>query len=161
MAALPQQGAAPLAPLRGYPCTPAKTVHPPLASVLFLRVLLSYTATSALIPCPSGTAASTTIPKQSNSVCEKPQTDFAGNTGCPSLRSPTKLLPVPCGWMRKAASPPATMSTVPMCGRRWTSAAHPTIWRTISGARGISLTSPASTGRYACPSMSISQGLIR
>ena len=42
MAALPQQGAAPLAPLRDYPCTPAKTVHPPLASVLFLRVLLSY-----------------------------------------------------------------------------------------------------------------------
>ena len=42
MAALPQQGAAPLAPLRGYPCTPAKTVHPPLASVPFLRVLLSY-----------------------------------------------------------------------------------------------------------------------
>ena len=35
MAALPQQGAAPLAPLRGYPCTPAKTVHPPLASVPF------------------------------------------------------------------------------------------------------------------------------
>ena len=29
MAALPQQGAAPLAPLRGYPCTPTKTVHPP------------------------------------------------------------------------------------------------------------------------------------
>ena len=28
MAALPQQGAAPLAPLRGYPCTPTKTVHP-------------------------------------------------------------------------------------------------------------------------------------
>ena len=27
MAALPQQGAAPLAPLRGYPCTPTKTVH--------------------------------------------------------------------------------------------------------------------------------------
>ena len=42
MAALPQQGAAPLAPLRGYPCTPTKTVHPPLASVPFLRVLLSY-----------------------------------------------------------------------------------------------------------------------
>ena len=42
MAALPQQGAAPLAPLCGYPCTPTKTVHPPLASVLFLRVLLSY-----------------------------------------------------------------------------------------------------------------------
>ncbi len=41
MAALPQQGAAPLAPLRGYPCTPTKTVHPPLASVPFLRVLLS------------------------------------------------------------------------------------------------------------------------
>ena len=39
MAALPQQGAAPLAPLRGYPCTPTKTVHPPLASVPFLRVL--------------------------------------------------------------------------------------------------------------------------
>ena len=35
MAALPQQGAAPLAPLRGYPCIPAKTVHPPLASVPF------------------------------------------------------------------------------------------------------------------------------
>ncbi len=35
MAALPQQGAAPLAPLRGYPCTPTKTVHPPLASVPF------------------------------------------------------------------------------------------------------------------------------
>ena len=31
LAALPQQGAAPLAPLRGYPCTPTKTVHPPLA----------------------------------------------------------------------------------------------------------------------------------
>ena len=31
-----------LAPLRGYPCTPTKTVHPPLASVPFLRVLLSY-----------------------------------------------------------------------------------------------------------------------
>ena len=29
MPALPQQGAAPLAPLRGYPCTPTKTVHPP------------------------------------------------------------------------------------------------------------------------------------
>ena len=29
MAALPQQGAAPLAPLRGYPCTPTKSVHPP------------------------------------------------------------------------------------------------------------------------------------
>ena len=42
MAALPQQGAAPLAPLRDYPCTPTKTVHPPLASVLFLRVFLSY-----------------------------------------------------------------------------------------------------------------------
>ena len=42
LAALPQQGAAPLAPLRGYPCTPTKTVHPPLASVPFLRVLLSY-----------------------------------------------------------------------------------------------------------------------
>ena len=28
MAALPQQGAAPLAPLCGYPCTPTKTVHP-------------------------------------------------------------------------------------------------------------------------------------
>ena len=42
MAALPQQGAAPLAPLRGYPCTPTKTVHPPLASVPFLRDLLSY-----------------------------------------------------------------------------------------------------------------------
>ena len=42
MAALPQQGAAPLAPLCGYPCTPTKTVHPPLASVPFLRVLLSY-----------------------------------------------------------------------------------------------------------------------
>ena len=28
--------------LRGYPCTPTKTVHPPLASVPFLRVLLSY-----------------------------------------------------------------------------------------------------------------------
>ena len=42
MAALPQQGAAPLAPLRGYPYTPTKTVHPPLASVPFLRVLLSY-----------------------------------------------------------------------------------------------------------------------
>ena len=42
MAALPQQGAAPLAPLRGYPCTPTNTVHPPLASVPFLRVLLSY-----------------------------------------------------------------------------------------------------------------------
>ena len=28
LAALPQQGAAPLAPLRGYPCTPTKTVHP-------------------------------------------------------------------------------------------------------------------------------------
>ena len=42
MAALPQQGAAPLAPLRGYPCTPTKTVHPLLASVPFLRVLLSY-----------------------------------------------------------------------------------------------------------------------
>ena len=35
MAALPQQGAAPLAPLCGYPCTPTKTVHPPLASVPF------------------------------------------------------------------------------------------------------------------------------
>ena len=32
----------PLAPLCGYPCTPTKTVHPPLASVPFLRVLLSY-----------------------------------------------------------------------------------------------------------------------
>ena len=42
MAALPQQGAAPLAPLCGYPCTPTKTVHPPLASVPFLWVLLSY-----------------------------------------------------------------------------------------------------------------------
>ena len=42
MAALPQQGAAPLAPLCGYPCTPTKTVPPPLASVPFLRVLLSY-----------------------------------------------------------------------------------------------------------------------
>ena len=42
MAALPQQGAAPLAPLCGYPCTPTKTVYQPLASVPFLRVLLSY-----------------------------------------------------------------------------------------------------------------------
>ena len=32
----------PLRRLRGYPCTPTKTVHPPLASVPFLRVLLSY-----------------------------------------------------------------------------------------------------------------------
>ena len=32
----------PLAPLRCYPCTPTKTVHPPLASVPFLWVLLSY-----------------------------------------------------------------------------------------------------------------------
>ncbi len=64
-----------------------------------------YTATSALIPCPSGTAASTTIPKQSNSVCEKPQTDFVGNTGCPSLRSPTKPPPVPFGLDEKNGKP--------------------------------------------------------
>ena len=52
MAALPQQGAAPLAPLRGYPCTPTKTVHPPLASVLFLRVLLSYPGGDTHSPLP-------------------------------------------------------------------------------------------------------------
>ena len=36
------KGLHPLRRLRGYPCTPTKTVHPPLASVPFLRVLLSY-----------------------------------------------------------------------------------------------------------------------
>ena len=72
-------------------------------------------------------AASTTIPKQSNSACEKPRIAFAGNTDCPSLRGLTKRLPVLFGWIRKTASLPATMSTVPMYGRRWTSAAHPTI----------------------------------
>ena len=42
MAALPQQGAAPLAPLTRLSCTPTKTVHPPWRLYLFLRVLLSY-----------------------------------------------------------------------------------------------------------------------
>ena len=64
------------------------------------------------------------------------------------------------GWMRKTASLLATMSTVPMFGRPWTSAARLTIWRIICGARGISPTSPVSTGRYACPNMSISQDWI-
>ena len=36
------KGLHPLRRLRGYPCTPTKTVHPPLASVPFLRVWLSY-----------------------------------------------------------------------------------------------------------------------
>ena len=36
------KGLHPLRRLRGYPCIPTKTVHPPLASVPFLRVLLSY-----------------------------------------------------------------------------------------------------------------------
>ena len=36
------KGLHPLRRLCGYPCTPTKTVHPPLASVPFLRVLLSY-----------------------------------------------------------------------------------------------------------------------
>ena len=36
------KGLHPLRRLRGYLCTPTKTVHPPLASVPFLRVLLSY-----------------------------------------------------------------------------------------------------------------------
>ena len=36
------KGLHPLRRLRGYPCTPTKTVHPPLAPVPFLRVLLSY-----------------------------------------------------------------------------------------------------------------------
>ena len=36
------KGLHPLRRLRGYPCTPTKTAHPPLASVPFLRVLLSY-----------------------------------------------------------------------------------------------------------------------
>jgi hypothetical protein len=36
------KGLHPLRRLRGYPCTPTKTVHPPLVSVPFLRVLLSY-----------------------------------------------------------------------------------------------------------------------
>ena len=67
------------------------------------------------------------IPKQSNCVCEKPRTAFAGNTDCPSLKSSAKHLPVRYGWMRKTASLPATMSTVPMCGRQWSSAEPPTI----------------------------------
>ena len=67
------------------------------------------------------------IPKQSNCVCEKPRTAFAGNTDCPSLRGLTKRLPVLFGWMRKTASLPATMSTVPMCGRQWSSAEPLTI----------------------------------
>jgi len=41
------------------------------------------------------------------------------------------------GWMRKTASLPATMSTVPMCGRQWSSAEPPTIWRIICGAKGM------------------------
>ena len=67
------------------------------------------------------------IPKQSNCVCEKPRTAFAGNTDCPSLKSSAKHPPVRYGWMRKTASLPATMSTVPMCGRQWSSAEPPTI----------------------------------
>ena len=42
LAALPQQGAAPLAPLTRLSLHTHKTVHPPLAPVPFLRVLLSY-----------------------------------------------------------------------------------------------------------------------
>ena len=60
------------------------------------------------------------------------------------------------GWMRKAASLPATMSTVPMSGRQWSSAEHPTIWRIICGARDISPTSQASTGNSACHNMNTS-----
>ena len=67
----------------------------------------------------------------------KPQTGFAGEYGLSVIENLTKPPPVPCGWMRKAESPPATMSTVPMCGRPWTSAARPTIWRTICGAKGM------------------------
>lgn len=67
------------------------------------------------------------IPKQSNCVCEKPRTAFAGNTDCPSLKSSAKHPPIRYGWMRKTASLPATMSTVPMCGRQWSSAEPPTI----------------------------------
>ena len=78
--------------------------------------------------------------------------------GLSVIEKPHKAPSRPVWLDEKAASPPATMSTVPMCRRRWTSAARPTIWRTISGARGISPTLPASTGKYACPNMSISQG---
>lgn len=40
--------------------------------------------------------------KQSNCVCEKPQTDFAGNTGCPLLKSPANGSRFSCNSMSKS-----------------------------------------------------------
>lgn len=79
------------------------------------------------------------ILKQSNCVCEKPRTAFAGNTGCPSLKNSAKHPPVRYGWMRKTASLPATMSTVPMCGRQWSSVEPPTI-NTVSADTYVVIT---------------------
>ena len=77
--------------------------------ILIFSVLQKYiwtrnicTAISALIPFLFGTAASTIIPKQSNCVCEKPQTDFAGNTGCPLLKSPANGSRFSCNSMSKS-----------------------------------------------------------
>ena len=78
--------------------------------ILIFSVLQKYiwtrnicTAISALIPFLFGTAASTIIPKQSNCVCEKPQTDFAGNTGCPLLKSPANGSRFSCNSMSKCS----------------------------------------------------------
>ena len=58
------------------------------------------------------------FPKPSESEWWKSPTGCAGNMAYQSLKSPAKRPPVSCGWMRKTASLPATMSTVPMCGRQ-------------------------------------------
>ena len=61
---------------------------------------------------------------------------------------------------KKAESRHATMCIGKMSGKRQTSAAALTIWRTISDEKDISPTLRESIGRYACRSMNTSQGLI-
>ena len=87
-------------------------------------------------------------------------TESAGNTACRLSKNRIKHHQGKYGWMRKAESRHATMCIGKMSGKRQTSAAALTIWRSICGEKDISPTLRESIGRYACRSMNTSQGLI-